>query len=283
MHLGLASLDLKLFSGACYDPHWVRHGAKVILALSLCYPVTWCILPVACTPTRSTWSPWPKQGHRTYATDFPLTENPISEGGNWTNGKTDGIDWSDIRTTAGFAFGTQVPPSGPPFNDSVALLMGVWLPDQMATGIVHTTNQQGGNTYEEVELWLRAAISQHRATGYEINFRCLAGQDSYVQVTSWDGALNEFTRLSAITGPGIHEGDIVAASIVGNTITVWINGIQVLQDRDPKNRYSSGHPGIGFYHQGSTGSNSDFGFTSFMASDEFQAPLSPASVAVAVE
>src|SRR5438046_7973905 len=31
-----------------------------------------------------------------YTTNFPLTENPISEGGNWINGLTNGIDWSDV-------------------------------------------------------------------------------------------------------------------------------------------------------------------------------------------
>jgi len=31
--------------------------------------------------------------------------------------------------------------------------------------------------------------------------------------------------------------------------------------------YTSGNPGMGFYMQGASGVNSDFGFTSFMASD----------------
>ena len=41
---------------------------------------------------------------KTYTTNFPLMENPISEGGNWVNGQAVGLDWTDIRTTPGFAF-----------------------------------------------------------------------------------------------------------------------------------------------------------------------------------
>jgi len=35
---------------------------------------------------------------RSYSTDFPLEEDPISEGGMWINGKADGIDWTDVAT-----------------------------------------------------------------------------------------------------------------------------------------------------------------------------------------
>src|SRR5713226_6600461 len=46
--------------------------------------------------------------HGPYATNFSLAENPISEGGKWLNGQTDGLDWTDVRTTRGFAFGTEI-------------------------------------------------------------------------------------------------------------------------------------------------------------------------------
>ena len=42
-----------------------------------------------------------------YTTNFPLTANPISEGGAWLSGKAAGLDWTDVRTTPGKAFGTQ--------------------------------------------------------------------------------------------------------------------------------------------------------------------------------
>jgi hypothetical protein len=211
--------------------------------------------------------------HQTYTTHFPFTENPISEGRNWTNGKTDGADWSDVRTTKGLAFGTQVPPTGPPYNDSIAVLKGQWNPNQMATATVHTVNQHGGNTrdstYEEVELLLRFNVSAHYTTGYEINFRCLAGHGTYVQFGYWKGRLNDFGGLGSLSAGGLHDGDVIRASIVGNRISIWINGTLVLQGTDPLNRYTTGNPGMGFYYQGSAGSDSDYGLTSFTASDEY--------------
>src|SRR5437016_5611565 len=35
---------------------------------------------------------------RTYTTDFALTEDPISEGGNWINGLVVGLDWRNCAT-----------------------------------------------------------------------------------------------------------------------------------------------------------------------------------------
>jgi hypothetical protein len=210
---------------------------------------------------------WTRGTHRTYSTNFPRTESPISEGGNWTNGKSEGMDWSDVRTAQGLAFGTQVPPAGPPYNDSLAVLTGTWNPNQMVSATVHTVQQQD-NSYEEVELLLRMSISPHKATGYEVNFRCYKGRRSYVEFHNWNGRLNDFGTLSSTTGPGLRDGDVVSASIVGSTITVWINGKQVLQGKDPLNRFTTGNPGMGFYYEGSTGSDSDYGFINFTASDE---------------
>lgn len=206
---------------------------------------------------------------RIYATSFPLTENPISEGGQWTNGRADGLDWADIRTTAGFAFGTE-PGTGQGaarYDDSTALLTGVWGPDQMAQATVRTVNQNA-RIYEEVELRLRSALSAHKATGYEILFRCLKTDDAYAEIVRWNGPLGDFTYLSRAKGAryGVADGDVVKATIVGNVITAYINGVQVLQATD--DTYATGSPGMGFYLEGASGMNGDYGFTSFRASDE---------------
>jgi hypothetical protein len=59
---------------------------------------------------------------RTYTTNFPLTENPISEGGNWVNGAVVGLDWSNVSTTPGLAIGRN---SGTVnYADAVALVTG---------------------------------------------------------------------------------------------------------------------------------------------------------------
>src|ERR1700730_104316 len=53
-------------------------------------------------------APAPAGTHGPYTTAFSRAENPISEGGKWLNGRTDGLDWTDVRTTPGFAFGTEL-------------------------------------------------------------------------------------------------------------------------------------------------------------------------------
>src|SRR5262245_4434564 len=41
-----------------------------------------------------------------YSTTFPLTEDPISEGGSWTNGGATGLGWANVQTTPGLSIGT---------------------------------------------------------------------------------------------------------------------------------------------------------------------------------
>ena len=53
--------------------------------------------------------------------------------------------------------------------------------------------------------------------------------------------------------------------MVGGAITAYINGVQVLHATD--NTFTSGSPGMGFYVEGATGVNADFGFANFTAAD----------------
>jgi hypothetical protein len=206
---------------------------------------------------------------RIYTTRFPLTENPISEGGQWVNGRQEGLDWADVCTRAGFAFGTEsgTAQGAARYDDSTALLTGVWRPDQMAQATVRIVNQDE-ELYEEVELRLRSALSAHKATGYEILFRCLKTDNAYAEIVRWNGPLGDFTYLTRARGVqyGVADGDVVKATIIGNVITAYINGVQMLQATD--DTYASGSPGIGFFLEGASGMNADYGFTEFMASDE---------------
>jgi hypothetical protein len=204
---------------------------------------------------------------RTYTTSFPLTEDPISENGKWTSGKSAGLDWANIRTTPGFAFGTQSGGRrGAPeeYDNSTALLAGSWGPEQVAQAMVHSVNQND-KIYEEVELRLRSALSPHRCTGYEICFRCSKTPKAYCSIVRWNGPLGSFTYLKQGVGAhyGVANGDVVKATIVGRMITAYINGVQVLQASDPT--YSSGSPGIGFYIEVGRGVDHDYGFKSFTA------------------
>jgi len=200
---------------------------------------------------------------KTYSTTFPLTEGAISEGGNWINGGLLGIDWANIQTTTGLAFGTENGLIN--YNDSTAVLTGTWNTNQMAQATVHTVNQNG-NIFEEVELRLRTAIIANTITGYEFNFRCTSDGTQYAQIVRWNGPLGSFTLLDSRSGPGLHDGDVVKATAKGNVLTIYLNGTALYSVTD--GTFTNGSPGIGFYNQnGTTANNHDYGFTSFSAAD----------------
>jgi chitodextrinase len=198
-----------------------------------------------------------------YTTNFSLSENLISERGKWINGRVAGLDWANVRTKPGLAFGTETDTVN--YDDSTAILAGSWGANQMAQAKVHTVNQSYGLN-EEVELRLRTSISTHSITGSEISFRCTSDGTQYAQIVRWNGPLGDFTFLASVVGPGLHDGDVVKATMVGTTITAYINGAQIIQATD--STYTTGSPGMGFYIQGGTAAQeSDYGFTSYTASD----------------
>jgi hypothetical protein len=205
---------------------------------------------------------------RTYKTSFPLTENPISENGNWVNGKAQGLDWADVSTTPGFARGEQAPDRGN-YNDSVALLTGVWGPNQTVETTVRDLASDG-RPAREIEIRLRSTVTAHNSTGYEV-FWSVRPSDPYLQVARWNGPLNSYTILgSTRVGVGMTNGDRFMATIVGGTVTAYINGVQKIQVTD-SHPFSSGSPGIGFYLANSRGDpapQAEYGFSSFKATDD---------------
>jgi hypothetical protein len=203
-----------------------------------------------------TWS----QG--TYTTNFPATENPISEGGRWVNGAVTGLDWSNVQTIGGVASGPVLAPGN--YNDPTALLTGSWGPDQTAQATVYSI-KQSDSIYEEVEFRLRSSLSAHVCTGYEVNFRVSSSGGAYMAIVRWNGPLGDFTYLAQYYGAqyGVSNGDVVKASIIGSTITVYKNGTQIGTATD--NTYKSGAPGIGF--DGPVGTNANWGFSSFSVTD----------------
>ena len=194
---------------------------------------------------------------QSYTTDFPLTEAVISESGKWISGGTTGVDWNNVQTTTNFAFGT--PPTGQ-YTDPTAVLTGTWAADQTAQATVRIKTVNASCCHE-VELRLRTTIAPHSITGYEINCSVATG-NLYMQVVRWNGPLNSFTYV-ATSPTGCADGDVLKATIVGSTITVYKNGVQIVQGTD--SNYASGAPGIGFYE---TDNNVGYyGFSSFTASD----------------
>jgi hypothetical protein len=205
-------------------------------------------------------------GAHGYTTNFPLTEDPISEGGRWINGGAVGLDWTNVSTKARLAIGHQV---GPSYTDATALLAGTWGPDQMVSATVHTVNQNDA-CFQEAELRLRSAISAHVNTGYEVSFKMSQTSAAYLIIVRWNGPLGNFTYLFKSTRDtkfGIKDGDVISASVVGNVITAYKNGAQMAQVTD--NTFATGNPGMGFNLEnapaGCSGTNGDYGFTSYTA------------------
>ena len=202
---------------------------------------------------------------RTYTTRFPLTESPISEGGNWINGQTTGLDWHDVSTTPGLAIGHQ---SGSSYTDGTALLTGDWGPTQSVEAVVHTVKQQD-SCYQEVEMRLRSALGPHSCTGYEISFKMSKTASAYLIIVRWNGKVGDFTYLKNVTGAqyGVSDGDVVKATISGDVITAYLNGVEMGRATD--DTYATGSPGMGFNLETGdatcVGTNGDYGFTSFTA------------------
>lgn len=210
---------------------------------------------------------------------FPGTENPISESGKWTNGGTTGLDWTNVITTPGKAMGTET--ATPNYSDSTATLQyRTWAPDQTAYGTVFLSSPTL-SCGQEIEMRLRTTITPHSITGYEISFSSAFGS---LIIVRWDGPIGakHFDVLNMNAGVVAHNGDVIKATIVGNVITAYINGVEKLQATDSK--YSSGSPGVGFnYTQdpGCTGAvRANYGLSSFTAEDVgsvSQPPPSPPS------
>jgi hypothetical protein len=194
---------------------------------------------------------------RSYATDFDLTESPISEQGAWTRR---GLDWTQVNSASGRAFGTH---SGSAYNDSYAHLSG-FTPDVEVTTVIYLDGSIG-SSYHEVEILLRWSDSAHDAHGYECNLNYAGG---YAEIVRWNGAIGDFTYVGGGQGAGGgHKpvnGSVFKARIQGNIITTSLDGV-VLQTADISAVsgpvWADGDPGMGFYN----GESGKYGFQSYSA------------------
>lgn len=199
---------------------------------------------------------------RSYTIQFSSTQNPLSDGGNWLNGKTDGLDWSNVAVTNSKAIGLQ---SGinSNFDDATAVVGGTWGSNQTATATVRigSVRPPDGN-FPELELRLRTSISARRIAGYEFIFSVYGG---YAQLVRWNGPVNDFTYITSVNGLYLRDGDVLKATVSNNVFTGYVNGVPIIQGTD--STFTSGSPGVGMFFQGTTGLNNLFGFSNFSASD----------------
>lgn len=209
-----------------------------------------------------------------FSTNFPATENPISQGSLWLNGGSVVLDSTNVQTTPGLAFATQVAHGTPPFDDSIAILDPSKItfigPNQYAMGTVFNSSAN----LREVELRLRSTFAAHSNLGYEIdcttNFGC-----SLVRI---DGPINTFTVLvnGATTNVSLANGAGWYAQMIGTRIIVTCNPTGIASILSPvvinydtsadTTKYSTGMPGIGFYSDTDAGSptaNNTLGWANF--------------------
>ena len=215
---------------------------------------------------------------RSYSTDFPNDEDPISEDGMWLNGKKDAIDFSDCVVSNGFVHGgpsrmnnleqraeqgnldDEEQEAVGDYDDPTAILTGDWGPNQYGKGVAHIENPTD-EWFQEVQIRLRCALEPHMIRGYEIFFRCLEGELGYAEIVRWNGAVGDWTSLERHTGPefGVKDGDVIEARIEGNVITGLINEVEKITVAD--DTWTDGAPGIGF-NFGIGDTYDDHGFSS---------------------
>lgn len=218
---------------------------------------------------------------RSHSTRFDRDEQPISEDGMWLNGRKDGIDWCDVLSGDGHAYGEvsrmnsaerraeQAFGGGAAgeggqegdYDDPAAVLTGKWGRNQAARATVFSRNPTD-DYFQEVEIRLRSSIAPNWCDGYEVFWRCSQSDAAYAEIVRWNGKIADFTSLARQMGSafGVKHGDIVEATIVGNVIRSYINGVEVLSATD--DRFAEGSPGVGFnFFVGDT--NVDHGFSSF--------------------
>ena len=205
--------------------------------------------------TTTTASPPPTPHVAGYSTQFPFNEDPLSEGGHWLVGKTNGLDWGNVSTYPGYAFGHAGPAS---YADPVALLTGEWPPNQSVELLV---DRRAVFRYPEVEVRLRSSLAKHNCDGYEITFSLKDDDNAYLIIVRWNGPLADFTYLLQAGGKqyAVKTGDRIKATIVGNEIKAYKNGVLMGTVKD--GTYTRGNPGFGF----NEGWNGDYGISEFTA------------------
>jgi hypothetical protein len=215
-------------------------------------------------------------GVHSYDTKFPLSENPISESGNWAPGSDAGAAlFGNIQTTAGFAFGVNEPT---PYGDPTAMLTGTWGHEQTVTARVKINKVPVGYCCHEVEVRLRVTISPGKITGYEA-YCSVMPNNPYCHIARWNGPNGSFWNFETGSSTGfLVDGDMIKATAVGQNptvITLYKNGVQILQATDTGaagggfgafGPWPSGNPGVGFFDN-IDNNWKDFGISSFSAMD----------------
>jgi|ERR1700730_2550821 len=198
-----------------------------------------------------------------YSTHFPLTENPISEGGKWTPGTLDGFNSSVYTNGTNDAFGNQISNT---IADPIAILTGAgsWANDQAVS--ITVGNLSGATNEPEIECHVRMNITSTTISGYEITHSVppANGQGGYILLAKWGPTPGTFTIINQTFGTQYNaaQGDVISCSAIGNVMTSYHNGVVDGQFTDTD--WPSGYPGFAF----DGGLDGTYSITSFSATDQ---------------
>lgn len=211
-----------------------------------------------------------------FSTTFSATENPISEGGIWLNGQTDGGDWHDCLTTSGRCVGAA-DNFVSRYADDICCLKTSYRAFSAAQWAQATLYVAGGYTggggSHECELLLRWSISSGVARGYEAAIG-IRPAGTYAFIVRWNGSLGDYTALwdpggslgsYTNTPTAMADGDVMRAEIsAGGVISLRQNGILLGSVTD--STWTGGQPGMGFWPvDGATAGS--MGWSDFSAGD----------------
>lgn len=204
------------------------------------------------------------------------TENPLSDGGKYVMGGTDGGVWQNVQSiTTGTARAHGVADSAG-YDDCITHVKSSLGINSAAHYALATCYLAGGYTppsSHEVELLVGWLISNGVARGYEVTW----GFGATPAIVRWNGAIGNFTvngsaNDNLATGKGwtdtptgtggaaLVDGDTakVEFSIVGGSPLIIIkrNGSEVLRVADTSAfKFATGQPGMGFFARAGTGLN----------------------------
>lgn len=191
-----------------------------------------------------------------YVTAFPTAENPISEGGIWTNGGTVGGQWQNVRTVGGVACGTGASPTE--YDDNICIL-----PQGRVNPKKHFVHMRvrkvAGYTppsTQEIEMLLGFSLTLGDAHGYECDF----GDNQAVQIFRWVGprTLPDSPMVTVSGAPfAVADGDDIYGvydCTNGSTVTIalyknqFVTPDYVARDNSPPAKYLlGGAPGHGYF------------------------------------
>jgi hypothetical protein len=191
-----------------------------------------------------------------YTTTFPLTENPISEGGIWTLGGTTGRDWQDMRSSGGIAYG--VGPSDQTYNDNLAFLQGHFSSNRhFAEGTVHKEAYSPPSTHE-ILLHVGGTVGPNSLPSYEMLWN-YGGSTQFVRYDGPSGQF-QFSGFTTLVGGAfsVSHGDVVRAEFDSTSgspvINMYRNNVLMWSVTDTTaGKIMNGNPGIGAFFRSGAG------------------------------